>query len=188
MFLSRSGSFNFAIHSNRKYYILQQTRRQLTLFIQAPESEPIEQIRQRFNPEQYALIGCHVTLCREDEIESLEPVLTNLTNLDCGPITIDFGSVVRFSEGNGVMIPALGRNEAFYALRARILNGVVAQPRRHEPHITLMHPRNSTCTDAVFEEIERFLLPESITFRDISLIKQDIGKPWQVIDVFDLGN
>jgi 2'-5' RNA ligase len=166
---------------------LQQTRRQLTLFIQAPESEAIERIRRRFNPEQYALIGCHVTLCREDEIEALESILVNLANLDCGPITVDFGSVVRFSEGKGVMIPALEGNEDFHTLRARIMHGVVAQPRRHEPHITLMHPRNSTCTDAVFEEIAQAELPERIRFERICLIEQEKGMPWRVIEVFELG-
>lgn len=165
---------------------MQHTRRQLTLFIQAPESEPIEQIRRQFNPEQYALIGCHVTLCREDEIEDLERVIANLERLDCGPLTIDFGPVIRFSEGKGVMIPALEENEAFHALRARILHGVVSQPRRHEPHVTLMHPRNSTCTDAVFEEITQADLPVRIRFEQICLIEQEMGKPWQIIDVFNL--
>jgi len=114
-------------------------------------------------------------------------IVANLSRLDCGPVTINFGPVIQFSEGKGVMIPALEENEAFHALRARILHGIVAQPRRHEPHITLMHPRNSTCTDAMFEEIKRVALPERVRFERICLIEQEMGKPWQIIDVFGLG-
>lgn len=55
-------------------------RRQLTLFVDEKQSVTIESIRQKFNPQQYRLIKAHVTLCREDEIESIDTVLYNLTN------------------------------------------------------------------------------------------------------------
>lgn len=50
------------------------TRRQLTLFVDKAYSGVLENIRKAFNPKQYDLIDCHVTLCREDEIESMDPV------------------------------------------------------------------------------------------------------------------
>ncbi|MBL0007415.1 MAG: hypothetical protein IPP25_09600 [Saprospiraceae bacterium] len=50
-------------------------RIQLTLFIDEKQSAAIERIRQKFNPQQYGLIKAHVTLCREDEIESFDNVL-----------------------------------------------------------------------------------------------------------------
>ena len=42
------------------------TRKQLTLFVKDVQAKAIEAIRRQYNPEQYALIKAHVTLCRED--------------------------------------------------------------------------------------------------------------------------
>lgn len=161
-------------------------RRQLTLFLEKGDSEVIEQIRRTFNPEQYALIKSHVTLCREDELDPVETVKRNLERLRFAPLTIDFGPAVRFADGKGVLLPALGANETFHKLRRAILQGLVEQPRKHEPHITLMHPRNSTCTDELFAEIKKYALPHKITFRKISLIEQEMGKPWKILEEFDL--
>ncbi len=160
-------------------------RIQLTLFIPESDSEVIEQIRSVYNPEQYALIRSHVTLCREDELEQIEQVLLNLENLS-GCFTIAFGDVIRFSEGRGVLIPALENNEAFQQLRAKVLHGIIEQPRIHNPHITLMHPRNATCTDEIFDLIQKRIFPRTITFRKISLIEQENGMKWNILKEFDL--
>jgi hypothetical protein len=52
-------------------------RRQLTLFVEQKDAEIIERVRQEFNPIQFNLIKSHVTLCREDEIQNLEQVISN---------------------------------------------------------------------------------------------------------------
>ncbi len=162
------------------------TRTQLTLFLPTPEFTQIEAIRRTHNPAQHALIPAHVTLCREDELVPIEAVLKNLANLEMAAITVDFGPVTRFSEGKGVMLPAIGDNAPFQQLRAAILRGIIENPRRHEPHITLMHPRNSTCTDAIFEQIASHVFPAKIRFEKISLIEQEMGKEWQVLQEFRL--
>ena len=53
-------------------------RRQLTLFVDPKDAINIEQVRNEFNPRQFEIIKAHVTLCREDEIQDLERVMTNL--------------------------------------------------------------------------------------------------------------
>lgn len=159
-------------------------RIQLTLFLDENTSEGIEHLRKTFNPEQYTLIPAHVTLCREDELAQIEKIIQRLSVLELASVTIDFGKATRFSDGKGVMLPATGDNAPFQALRAQILQGFVEKPRRHEPHITLMHPRNATCTDAIFEQIQKYRLPERITFRSISLIEQEMGQEWRVLRVF----
>lgn len=161
-------------------------RIQLTLFLDEQASRTIEQVRKTFNPEQYALIRAHVTLCREHELEQLDRVIRNLTGLDSGHITIAFGPVVRFSEGKGVLIPGSGDNEPFHRLRERILQGLVDRPAKHEPHITLMHPRNSTCNAELFAQIEQAAFPDKIEFRKISLIEQESGQKWRLLNEFDL--
>ncbi len=161
-------------------------RTQLTLFVDQQLSAPIERIRLEFNPVQFALINSHVTLCRENELEDLERVMLNLKNLKQGCITIELGNPIRFLEGKGVMLPAIGDYAAFQKLRKNILHGLIENPRNSEPHITLLHPRNATCTDEIFEQIRQTDFPRSIDFCKISLIEQKLGKAWRVLEEFNL--
>lgn len=161
-------------------------RIQLTLFIDAGEAAEIEKIRKTFNPEQYALIKSHVTLCREDELEQIEKVVRHLESLRTSAISIEFGNAVRFANGKGVLIPGIGNNQSFQQLRAKVLPGIAESPRIHEPHITLMHPRNSTCTDIIFEAIAACDFPSNLTFSSIALIEQEQGMPWHIVQQFEL--
>lgn len=161
-------------------------RIQLTLLVHPDVSDAIEQVRKRFNPAQFELIAAHVTLCREDELEPMDRVLRNLEQMKHESIFVDFGPPVRFSDGKGVFISAVGDQAPFQELRKAILQGVVENPRRQEPHITLMHPRNSECTDSIFAEIEKLELPRTIEFRKICLIEQASGERWKVLKTFDL--
>ncbi|MEP6948719.1 MAG: 2'-5' RNA ligase family protein [Ginsengibacter sp.] len=156
-------------------------RRQLTLFVETKDAGDIENIRKKFNPVQYKLINCHVTLCREEEIENIAVVLENLHRLDTIKITILFGQATRFGNGLGVLLPALGDNEQFHQLRLKVLTGLGMTVRRHEPHITLMHPGNSICTDETFKTIQETNLPASLTFDNISFIEQVDGGQWQTL-------
>ena len=129
---------------------MHQTRRQLTLFI-GDQNQVIEKIRVEFNPEQYGRIPTHVTLCREDEIEPIEKVIENIRFLSWDkPLRIEFDPPERFENGKGVFIPAKRNNPDFYALRKAVLNGLNEFLGKPLPHITLMHPRNSTCSDIIF--------------------------------------
>ncbi len=125
-------------------------------------------------------------LCREDELEQIEKVILNLAKLNQDCITIDFGKVTRFADGKGGLIPAIGNNEPFQKLRATILQGLIENPSIQEPHITLMHPRNSTCSDRLFEQIKKVEFPHKISFRKVSLIEQEVGKKWHVLQEFAL--
>lgn len=131
---------------------------------------------------QRGLIDSHVTLCREDEIVNREVILENLNTLNSASIAINFGEVTRFDNGRGVMLPALGENEAYHRLRAEVLAGVAAVIRRPEPHITLLHPRNSTCTDDIFSAIQERSFPATLVFREICLIEQVNGGKWKVLE------
>lgn len=162
------------------------TRLQLTLFLDEKDKSAIERIRATFNPSQQQLIDSHVTLCREDELLDLNKILYNIQHLDTSTLTIHFGNPTRFDNNKGVLLPAFGNNEQFQQIREKILAGTSVSVRRHEPHITLIHPRNSSCTDEIFEEIQQAQLPSSISFNAISLIKQINGGPWQIIKRFDL--
>lgn len=171
---------------NSSAQLKNKTRRQLTLFVNKADAAQIEEIRTRYNPLQQQLIAAHVTLCREDEITDIDLVLDNLKKMSQKAITIIFGVPIRFDNDKGVLIPVAGPNEAFHLLRKEVLKGLADDPRQHEPHITLMHPRNSTCTDKIFEAIKMVNLPKQFNFNTISLIEQTDGGPWITLNTFTL--
>ena len=163
-------------------------RRQLSLFLKK-DHETIERIRAAFNPAQYKLIPAHVTLCREDELDSLEQVKANLTLLHlASPFCLQFSKVVRFPDGKGAMLAAQGANQDFHNLRKRVLQGVIHQPRVHHPHITLLHPRNSTCDVALFERLSEYKLPKKLYFDTLSLIEQGADEKWKILNAYILTN
>jgi len=145
-------------------------RQQLTLFVDRKYSHEIEYIRSLYNSKQHALIDSHVTLCIEDEIQNSESIFNNLNQLEASKIIIRFGQVKRFDNGRGVMLPGFGDNEQFHLLRSKVLNDSGASVRIPEPHITLMHLRNSNCTD-----IQKINFPTNLEFHTISLIQQING-------------
>lgn len=161
-------------------------RRQLTLFLAHKDAENIEKVRELFNPIQSSLIKSHLTLCREDEIENMDAVIHNLTHLQSGTITISIGEVERFDNNKGVLLPIQSGNVDFQGLRQAILSGIIENPRQLVPHITLMHPRNSTCTTEIFSEIQKVNFPTQLTFSSISLIEQINDEKWQVVKEFPL--
>lgn len=163
-------------------------RIQLTLFVDENKSQEIERIREEFNPKQYQLIKSHVTLCRDEELEHIEKVLLNLSRLNHHYITIKFGTIVRFSEGKGVLLPATGLNDPYYKLSEFILQGISNTTSNAAPHITLMHPRNSICTDQIFENLIKIKTPGELVFNKVSLIEQYPGCKWKTIKSFELKN
>jgi 2'-5' RNA ligase len=161
-------------------------RKQLTLFIPENAVETIESVRKEYNPLQYELIKSHVTICREDELEQIEKVILNLKNLNQRSIDIHFGNITRFDNRKGLMLSGMGNNEQFQNLRKVILAGIIDAPRKQEPHITLMHPRNCTCTDEIFTKLENEPFPSKIIFKKISLIEQEEGNEWKILKEFEL--
>jgi 2'-5' RNA ligase len=162
----------------------EQIRRQLTLFL-SEQCETIEKIRARYNPIQQALIAAHVTLCRENEIQKTDEVIRNIQAIVRDkPVRIEFSPVERFHDGKGVLLPGKIYNNEFYELRKLVLKRLDDFPSKPLAHITLMHPRNSTCTDEIFEKISAYELPTAIDFDTISLIEQRNDQPWRVLEQF----
>ncbi|MBK9034875.1 MAG: 2'-5' RNA ligase family protein [Myxococcales bacterium] len=161
------------------------TRTQLTLFVDDRDAAALEEVRAEFNPAQHRLIRSHVTLCREDELLELPRIRGNLAAA-LPSLALTFGPPRRFADGAGVLLPAIGDPAPFEQLRAAVLAGVTAAPRALAAHITLMHPRNATCTAAVFAQIAARRLPDRLRFGAISLIAQVDGGPWTVLDEFPL--
>jgi hypothetical protein len=164
---------------------MNEIRRRLTLFLNG-KADSIESVRAKFNPVQFDLIPAHITLCREDEIEQTELEIRNINTIfRKTPIFIKFDAPRRFAESKDVFIPAQSENAEFHELRENIL-GLREFPRIHLPHITLMHPRNSTCTDQIFDQIKAYDFPTELGFDKISLIEQINGGKWQILEEFSI--
>ena len=161
-------------------------RKQLTLFLEETEATPIEAIRQQFNPIQYALIKSHITLCREDELEAWSRIQYQLQHMEKFEFELQTNGLKRFSEGKGLLIAVKDKEKKFHDLRAFLLKNGNLTPRAHKAHITLMHPRNSTCTDEKFVAIQKIGLPDRLSIKKISLIEQEIGKEWRILKEYNL--
>lgn len=97
---------------------------------------------------------------------------------------MEFDEIERVENGKGVLIPAKSTNDKFDDLRALILKDADSKPDKYRAHITLMHPRSSTCTDETFECIAAHKLPSMLYFDKISLIQQTNGGKWVVVEQF----
>jgi 2'-5' RNA ligase len=153
-------------------------RRQATLFLTGVPA--IDDIRERFNPAQAKLIATHVTLIREDEVVDWEMLADRARNLSLPEIALRFGDP---QLENGLLyLPCVGSTAEFDGLRAALLNSPTA--RKHSPHITLIHPRNGTCSDESVDEIAGLLDPFEHVFGEIAFIEQWNGGAWQTLETF----
>ena len=100
-------------------------------------------------------------------------------------ITIRFEKPTRFDNGKGVYLKSDDTQE-YDKLRQQILKTIIDEPRKQIPHITLMHPRNSTCNDKIFEQISNEKFSLNYTFNEISLIEQENGGKWKLLKNFSL--
>jgi 2'-5' RNA ligase len=167
---------------------MKNTRKQLTLFLDKEYAVSIEEIRERFNPKQSKIIRSNITLCREDEIEEIEIVLNNLDNLQVDCFELELNGLMRFSKGKGVFINIIDTKNYFKNLRELVLRNVVSKVREYKSHITLMHPRNSTCNDLIFKEINIIELPKKLRITRVTLIEHKIGEEWNIIREYKLKN
>ena len=154
---------------------VQMSRRQASMFL---SNEPlIDVLRNRFNPEQAKLIPAHVTLCREDEVKDWSRLASRIRELPSVQITMSFGTAVR--DGNLVFLPVVSGVEQFDELRNDLLRIGTSLPRKHSPHVTIVHPRNGICTDEIFAKILEQIHPFKTTLNEIALIEQCDGGPWR---------
>lgn len=157
---------------------MRSTRRQATLFLSG--NRVIEDIRQRFNREQTRIIEPHVTLCREDEVADWDKLGQLIGKGVQKSVRLDFGMPER--EGDLVWLSCKDTSE-FDRLRSDILG---ASARKHSPHITLIHPRNGSCSDEIFDEILELSSPFIHTFNEIAFIEQINGGVWKTTETFEL--
>jgi hypothetical protein len=161
-------------------------RRQLTLFVDEPWRTRLDALRRVLDPVQAGLIGAHVTLCREDEIETLgvDAIVSRIAAWPHGPIGLSFGEPERFG-GHGVLLPCTHGSRAFHALRAWILQAEGV--REHAPHLTLAHPRNPIAPGNTEQALAACPREVELHVGRVALIEQVGSAPWRVMQESTLG-
>jgi 2'-5' RNA ligase len=150
-------------------------RKQLTLYLDAADAEVIEAVRRAYNPEQHRLIAAHVTLCRDDECGDEDGLKTKAGQLSVSAFSLRTGAMYRFADGKGLALELRDTQGAFRALRDALL----PEGHKHRPHITLIHPRNATCTDRIYETIRELPFPGAVRIRSLTFIRQQEPQlPW----------
>lgn len=157
-------------------------RRQATLYLDGPEQIGVEKIRERHNPVQSQLIRAHVTLCREDEVEDWQVLEERLIAIGQLDVALQFDKLVR--DGDLVYLASRKPASTFHQLRHRLLATDNVEPRIHQPHLTLIHPRNGTCDADTFASIESAFRPFEALFQTVTLIEQENGGPWRDLKSF----
>jgi 2'-5' RNA ligase len=161
------------------------SRLQLTLFVTGTAAAKIDEARRSLDPVQFSLIPAHVTLCREDEIEDLQPadLRERLSAWDTGPVSLTFGAPESFST-HGILLPCIRGEEDFQALRRLILGSTAI--RRQLPHITLAHPRNPKAAGNSLAAASVLQAGITVNLGTVSRIQQNGGAPWHLVERFDL--
>ena len=149
-------------------------RRQASLYL--TDLPHVESLRLRHNPAQARLIPAHVTLCREDEVSDWDAFHARLESLCPFQITLEFGNPIK--DDNFVFLPIRSGIDDFHEFRRAVL---LMEPRKHNPHVTIIHPRNGTCTNDIFAQIVASIPPIQFTFREVMLIEQENGGIWNLV-------
>ena len=160
-----------------------ENRKQLSMYVPQDAAREIEAVRSVVDPIQSSLIPAHVTLCREDELDDLAAVQARLRSAPFKPLTLRFGKPVAFS-AHGLLLECVEGEGRFRALRQYLLAS--SPVRDQKPHITLAHPRNPRSRGNSLSNA--LTLPDviEVTFASIYLIEQEAGKPWQLLDEYEL--
>ena len=154
---------------------------QLSMYVPRAAAAPLEAVRQVLDPVQHRLIPAHVTLCREDELRGLrrEDLALRASGFLAQSVELRFGPPVSF-DGHGILLPCVSGELEFRELREHVLG--TTHVRRQAPHITLAHPRNPKAPGNDLATART--LPPDLAFRftSVTLIRQEGGGPWQVLD------
>jgi hypothetical protein len=144
-------------------------------------------MRRSLDPVQASLIAAHVTLCREDEIEDINPslLLNRVGSWEAGPVTLTFGHPARFN-GHGVLLPCEHGSGAFKRLRQWLLQDQAA--REHSAHVTLAHPRNPRSAGNTDDALASCPAGLEFRFGSVALIEQKGYEPWRLIQEATLGS
>ncbi|MBB5077456.1 2'-5' RNA ligase family protein [Nonomuraea endophytica] len=117
-------------------------RRHLSIALRGPAAEPLERLRQVWDPRMADVVPAHVTLVYPEETLD-ESLLLERAESRFGeqpPFRLSLGGV--FAMDGGVFVRVLDVDGAWAGLR-RLLLAPPMVPVDFPPHVTIAHPRTS---------------------------------------------
>ncbi len=162
------------------------TRHHVTAFVDPAVSEPVEELRRRWDPHMARQIAAHVTVVYPEEISgsaSLEKqaaaaaAITAPFDLETGPAFCDG------SPSGGVFLQVHDVDGGLRAFRAAAVppGSAVSFP----PHITIVHPRTSRLGERAWAELAACSLRIRFTVTCVAITAFD-GDRWPALRILPL--
>lgn len=162
------------------------TRHHVTAFVDPAVSEPVEQLRRRWDPQMARQIAAHVTVIYPEEIPrpaslaertAAAAVTTAPFDLETGPAFYDE------SPSGGVFLQVRDLDGGLRAFRAAVVppRNAISFP----PHITIVHPRTSALGEQAWAELAACSLSIRFTVACVAITAFD-GARWPAQRVLQL--
>lgn len=160
------------------------TKHHATLFVDPAVSEPIEDLRRRWDPEMARQIAAHVTLVYPWEAPDPELIgeWVQSAALAQPRFRLRLGPLDRHDspDGVGCGFAVLDVDGGHSALRSRIASSTFVRGDG-DPHVTVVHPRTSRLGEAAWEALSAQALEVEFWVRDVAITAWD-GSAWPTLE------
>ncbi len=158
-------------------------------FLGDPVREPIEALRQRWDPEMAGRLAPHVTLIYANEVSDVSLLKQRITHASqsIGPLRLHLGRTAVFgSPSGGVYLTVDDVDGGIARLRAHILQPpLVDRWKPYTPHVTLLHPRSGARGEQAWEFLRDVCIERDILLHRVSLVENG-GSAWVPLAEFPL--
>ena len=162
------------------------TRHHVTAFVDPAVSEPVEQLRHRWDPQMARQIAAHVTVVYPEEIPAPASLQERAAAAAATTAPFDLQTGPAFYHGSlssGVFLQVHDLDGGLRAFRTAVVppGNAVSFP----PHITIVHPRTSALGEQAWAELAACSLSIRFTVTCVAITAFD-GHRWPALRVLHL--
>jgi 2'-5' RNA ligase len=162
------------------------TRHHVTAFVDPAVSEPVEELRRRWDPQMAGQIAAHVTVVYPGEIPGSASLETQAAAAAATTAPFDLETGPAFYDGSpsgGVFLQVRDVDGGLRAFRAAAMpsDSAISFP----PHITIVHPRTSSLGERAWAELAACRLSIRFTVTCVAITAFD-GDRWPAVRILAL--
>jgi 2'-5' RNA ligase len=162
------------------------TRHHVTAFVDLAVSEPVEELRRRWDPQMARQIAAHVTVVYPEEIPDPASLEEQAAAAAAATAPFDLETGSTFYDGSpsgGVFLQVHDLDGGLRAFRAAAVppGRTISFP----PHITIVHPRTSGLGEQAWAELAACSLSIRFTVTCVAITASD-GDRWPALRVLQL--
>jgi 2'-5' RNA ligase len=162
------------------------TRQHVTAFVDPAVSEPVEQLRHRWDPQMARQIAAHVTVVYPGEIPGPASLQEHAAAAAATTAPFDLQTGPAFyheSPAGGVFLQVHDLDGGLRAFRTAVVppGNAISFP----PHITIVHPRTSALGEQAWAELAAGTLSIRFTVTCVAITAFD-GHRWPALRVLHL--